>query len=455
MRHRLAAVILAAGLAASMVAAQAPATDAGAVFRVFLKNGRALPSYGESILVGDRVVFTLIVGAVDARRELQLISLPADSVDLDRTRAYVRSIRGAFYASTRGEVDYAAMRQEVQRALTELTAVTDPKQRLALAIAARDRLVEWAAGTYGYRAVEIAELTGLFDEVIAELRAAAGERQVALDLRMNPVQPSEPLLEAPDLSESIRLAVEAARVLDADEDRLAVLRTAEALVAGTPGASALQSLVATEIEAEQGATDAYARLATMVRTRAAEAKRKGDAAGVASAMEMLHARDAALGSRRPRVVRSLLAELEAMLASVHTYREALDRYTRVRGTLLAYERSVRPVMSGFDGLGPVFTAVRDVRHTAYARLERAGVRLKGFLEALDRVTPPGDLADVHATLVSAVRMADHACARRRLSAATQSQAIALEASSAAAGAMLLAAQAREQLVTRLYPPRIQ
>jgi hypothetical protein len=30
-----------------------------------------------------------------------------------------------------------------------------------------------------------------------------------------------------------------------------------------------------------------------------------------------------------------------------------------------------------------------------------------------------------------------------------------EASSAAAGAMLLAAQAREQLVARLYPPKIQ
>ena len=55
----------------------------------------------------------------------------------------------------------------------------------------------------------------------------------------------------------------------------------------------------------------------------------------------------------------LLAELEATLTRVRSYRAALDHYTAIRPRLLAYERAVRPVMSGFDGLVPVFTAVRD------------------------------------------------------------------------------------------------
>ena len=64
--------------------AQAPIPD-GAVFRVFLKDGRALPSYGESAVTGDRVVFTLIIGSTKEQTSLQLVSLPVSSVDVART----------------------------------------------------------------------------------------------------------------------------------------------------------------------------------------------------------------------------------------------------------------------------------------------------------------------------------------------------------------------------------
>src|SRR4030095_8790655 len=103
----------------------------------FLKSGSALPSYGESAVVGDRVVFTLIVGAADARSTVQLMSPPADRVDLPRTKRYADAMRARHYAATRGEVDYAAMTQEVQRTLAQLTSVQEPKKRLELAEQAR------------------------------------------------------------------------------------------------------------------------------------------------------------------------------------------------------------------------------------------------------------------------------------------------------------------------------
>ncbi|HEX5070015.1 MAG TPA: hypothetical protein VFV78_07335 [Vicinamibacterales bacterium] len=439
-----------------VAADQSPAVDAGAIFRVFLKNGTALASYGESAEAGDRVVFTLLVIGAGQQRTLQLTSLPANAVDLERTRRYADAIRLVHYTATRAELDYAAMTQEVQRSIAELTAVADPKKRLAMAEDARARLVAWSRSTYGYRAAEVQELKRLFDEVINDLRAAAGLGQFTLELSANTIPPAEALMAAPGAAESISLALAAADAADTEEDRAAILNAAAAAVAGDdPALADARASVTRALEMETRATAAYEQLASELRARAAAARKKADADALANVLSTLQARDAELGNRRPQVVRSLTSEIEAMLSSARSYRAALERYTAVRGTLLAYERTIRPTMSGFDGLVPVFTAIREIRYTAYERLERAGVRLKELIAHLETIRPPADLVDVQATLVSALRMADHACDRRRLSIALRSQVIAEEASSAAAGAMLLAGQAREQLVSRLYPPKIQ
>jgi hypothetical protein len=63
-------------------------------------------------------------------------------------------------------------------------------------------------------------LTNLFDEVINELRAAAGEKQFSLDLRVgqSDFEP-EPLLRPPTLRECIELALAAAMATDTADDR--------------------------------------------------------------------------------------------------------------------------------------------------------------------------------------------------------------------------------------------
>ena len=124
-RITLAALLV---LSAGISTVETQAIDAGAIFRVFLKTGQALPTYGESAIVGNRVVFTLLVGSAEARAAMQLMSLPAERVDLVRTRRYADAMRARHYAATRGEVDYAAMTQEVQRTLAQLTSVADPEE---------------------------------------------------------------------------------------------------------------------------------------------------------------------------------------------------------------------------------------------------------------------------------------------------------------------------------------
>jgi hypothetical protein len=430
--------------------------DNDAIFRVYLKSGQALPAYGESALVGERVVFTLLLGATSARTSLQLMSLPAASVDVDRTRRYANAIRAKHYAATRGELDYAAMSQEVQRTLGQLPAVQDPKKRLEMALDAKKRLMTWAEGTYGYRAADVRVLTNLFDEVISELRVAAGEKQFSLDLRVGQSDfDPEPLLPAPTLRECIELALAAAMATDTADDRLAVLTAAAAAAGDDPGTADLREHVRREIDAETNAAAAYESLLSGIRTQADAARRKGDVAGIEAAIASLAARDRELGARKAPMVAALTSELNAMLEATRTYRAKVDHYLQVRGSLLAYERRVRPAMSGFDGLLPVIVSLRDTRYTSYERLERTSARLAGLQASLAGVEPPEDLVDVHASLASAMQMAEHAVGRRKRGISTANAAYDTEASTAAAGAVMLAQLAREQLVARLYPPKIQ
>ena len=446
-------VVAAVFFAAISASAQAPIQD-GAVFRVFLKDGKGLPSYGESATTGDRVVFTLIIGGVREKPALQLVSLPASVIDIDRTSRYADAIRAAHYASTRGDLDYVAMTQEVQRAVTELGAVKDPLKRLELAQGARDRLITWARMTYGYRSTEVRELISLLDDVITQLEAATGKKSFALELRAN-THGQEPLLPVPDVAESVALAMAAATACDNDDERLAILRVAAKMAEALPPDSLVRLAATREFNAESTANTAYAALAAEIRAQAEAAKKKGDTAALAKMTETVQARDKALGGRRPQLVAGLLAELEAMVASTKTVNDTLVRYTRVRAHLLAYERSIRPVLSGLDGLRPILNAIRETRYTSYDRLVVASDRLKKYITVVATMQAPEELADVHATLGSALSMADHACAKRRLAVAIMSGPSAEQASSAAAGALLLFDQMRTQLVQRLYPPKVQ
>src|SRR5262249_28156061 len=160
------------------------------------KTGAALPSLGEAATVGDRLVFTLIVGDGGSDSEYQLMSLPLTSVDVDKTARYATSMHAAHYAATRGEADYQAVSEEVSRALDTLAHIDDPARRVALAEEAKRRLVTWSHENYDYRASDIQELAGLFDEVIAQLKASAGDTQFKVDLSSGPATTTyDPILK--------------------------------------------------------------------------------------------------------------------------------------------------------------------------------------------------------------------------------------------------------------------
>src|SRR5687768_2354897 len=74
-------------LAASVwLACAAPASaESVTLFRVFLNDGTAIVSYGEYARVGDRLVFSMPIGAVDANAagdpRLHVVNLPVSSIN--------------------------------------------------------------------------------------------------------------------------------------------------------------------------------------------------------------------------------------------------------------------------------------------------------------------------------------------------------------------------------------
>ena len=429
--------------------------DPGPTFRVFLTTGQALPIYGEAAILDDRVVFMLMVGDGSFRTRYQVMSLPVASVDVARTQQYSHAVRAIRYAATRGETDYTAMTAEVSRALDELVAVPDAKQRLSMAEEARRRLLAWSRDTYGYRADDVRELAALFDEVIAELRAAAGESRFTIDLVAGPPPaPAAPIQRLPTAAEAVDLAFAAAARSDVTTDRRAVLRAIAEMTADLAPDDALRREVEARLDAERQWDRAYAALEADVLARADAAVARGDVGAIDVLRGEAAERDRLFGSRRPEETRRLEREIDARLTRARARADQLAFYRTRRPVLLDYERRARFVFTTLDGASPSLTAIRETTGPGISWLDKVEANLKRIEPRLQALPAPAELSDVHSTLRSALGMALDACRRRRTVLATGDAALAREASAAAAGAMLLADHARRELLARLYPPRV-
>jgi hypothetical protein len=454
-------IVLAGLLAGFTPAMRAQSTDHGAVFRVFLKDGRNVASVGEHVVVGDRVVFTMAIGESGAPAETPFMSLPVTAVDLERTAAYANAVRRAYYAATKGEQDYQALSADVARTLDAITTTADRKQRLEMAVDARRRLLSWSQENYGYRASDVRELASQFDAVIGSLRAQAGE-PATLDLMSGDIgsRRVEPLLPPMGLRESIEAVLSVTAAADTGVDRETALRAALTVLAGSSlrNDEVLRTELTRQLDAELSADRAYAALSVNLLGRADAGLRAGNVKAVEALPAELATRDRALGSLRPADVQALADTLAAKIEATRAYRLALDHYALLRPTLLQYERDVRGTFAGLDGLAPILQAIRDMAGgPSYHYLDLADERLARMSDDLSRISVPDDLVvrQVHATLVSAVLMAREACVRHRRVLVAKNAQIEQEGSAAATAARMLVARARTDLIVRLYPPPIK
>lgn len=456
---RGAAAALALSLALFTAGAAAAQEVPASLFRVFLTDGRVLTSYGEWARLDDRVIFSMPTRRGDPAAELHLVTVPASQVDWERTERYATSLRAQAYAATRGEADFAQLGDEVARVLNTVATTRDPAERLARAESARRTLGAWPSTHFGYRAVEVREMLGMLDEVIIDLRAAAGTKGTLIDLVAPPsVLPDEPLLPEPTEAEIVEQLMTAAEVAATPAERTSLLQTLLGFLNRAAGllpaawADALRGRATGQLAEERRLDAAYAELRTTTLATATRSAARADVRGIEKLRSAVREADARLGHTRPGEVEGLLATLEEQLDSARAIQLARDQWDLRAPGMRKYRRAVTLSLRAITRSTPALEDVRSQAGPPAPRLPSIIDRWKRDGQRLDRITPPPDLQSVHALFRSAWEMAEQAFTLRLSAAAGNDVTRAQQASSAAAGALMLLARARADLDAALVRP---
>ncbi len=454
------AVLLAVALAVGVAAGPPPAPAADALlYRIFLRDGSTLVSYGDFARVSDRVVFSIPIGGLDEPSPtLHLVSISESSVDWERTDQYAEATRARHYAATQGEVDFDALSTEVARVLHDVATTKDPARRLALATDARRMLGTWPAAHHGYRASDVAQLTSLLDDAVGDLRVAAGLPRLDLTLvaTASPLPPVAPELPTPTLRESVEQAFKAASVADDPAERVSLL---QAIVAGLPApgkpaegrpstpawTTLLHARASAALQQELKTDRSYRDLVSRVVTSADERARRADVNGIEKLVTVVLKADDKLGRRRPQTTAALLATLDGRLDAARRLRLARDAWALRRDGLYDYQRRMRPSIDRLRRSSAGLEQIRQLSGPAPDALTPLAVRVNDAWRETRNIRPPAEAEAVHNMFVSAMQLAIRAASSRRLAITGADMNTAWEASAAAAGALLLFERALEDL----------
>src|SRR4051812_7651702 len=419
------------------------------LFRVFLTDGSTLVSYGEFARVADRVVLSMPLGGTAVAPRLQLLSIPATSVNWERTDAYAEAARAARFAATRGPDEYALLNQAVTGTLSDIANTPDRDRRMVMAMEARQNVTRWAAEHYAYRSTDVARLAGLFDEVMAELRAAGGRSSdFALVANITP-PPAIPLMSAPDLQESADQAFRVATLTADATERTSLLHAIADTLAGgsaeSEWATGLKARVTTALATEERLDRDYGLLAHDVVRAAERYARAGNVGGVQRLQQRALAEDERLGRQRPREMAALLASIDARLDTARRLRLAQDQWAARLEVLKEFEQQLAEPAAMLRASRTRLETIRQLDSTP----RRTLIWLEGQMSIVTRrladLKPPAGAENVHGLFTSAAQLASRAISARQQAVSTGEMPPAWEAASAAAGALMMIDRATEEL----------
>lgn len=431
----------------------------GEFLRIFLRDGSSLVSYGELARVEDRAVFSMPTSAASLDPQLHLVTLPSDRVDWDRTTRYAESARASRYLATRAEQDYAALSDAVAQALSDISRVQDAPGRLAIVERARKTLAEWPPAHYNYKQEEVRQMIGTLDEAIADLRAAAGLRRfdLAFVAAVETLEKREPLLPKPTPREAIEQTLMAASLTPSSVERVSLLMTAlgrldhDANVAGL-WASTTRTAVKGMIDTEVAVDRLYQNLTKRHLSVAEQRARVADVRGVQNLLGQIANDDQRLGHRRPESVAALVGAVQDQLDAARRLRLARDQWLLKSVDYKRYHAEVAPYIQRLQLLKPALEDIKALAGSTPTTLGQIQAASSQIVAAVAIVPAPEDLRAAHALLVSAAQLADSAARIRREAALSGDLARAWDASSAAAGALMLTTRAATDIQALLKPP---
>ena len=109
----------------------------------------------------------------------------------------------------------------------------------------------------------------------------------------------------------------------------------------------------------------------------------------------------------------------------------------------------------FAQLRPSLESIKALSGSTPATLTALQQTVSRILKIASTIAPPDELAPAHAMLISAVQLAGNAALIRRQAALAEDMARAWDASSAAAGALMLGAKARSDMQALLRLPQLR
>jgi hypothetical protein len=437
------------------------AGDAATLLRVFMRDGTSLVSYGEFAHVGDRVIFSMPMAA-SANPPLQLVNIPADRVNWERTNRYADSARAARYAATSAENDYAVLSNAVSRTLNDV-ALADPAKRLAIIEGARKTLAEWPASHFNYRASEVRQMLTLLDEAIADLRVSTGGTRFDLSevAVAEPPASSERLLPPPTPIESIEGLLTAAKMTGSATERQTLLDAAigrldsDAALLPHDWAAATRAKTQTALDAERRVDGSYRTLVRRL-TRLADARAQtADVNGVRRLIVSLRRNDVVLGQQRPEVVNAAIEAIESRLDAARRLRLARDRWAARLPALRDYRLSIATSLAIFRAIEGPLADIKELSGSTQATLRTVQREVARALRSMEQIMPPEEGLTAHGLLVSAAHLANNAARLRIEATASGDIGRAWDASSAAAGALMLSTKARMDIQSFLRPPQLQ
>jgi hypothetical protein len=453
------AVVAACLLSPAALASAQSASSRATLFRVFLNDGSTLVSYGEYARVADQVVLSMPLGGTPDAPTLQLLSIPASTVNWEQTDAYAEAARAARYAETRGPNDYALLSDAVSRALSDIAVTSDPDRKVAMALEARRNVTRWAAEHYAYRATDVAKLAGMFDDVIAEVREAAGGRNFDLTLIANlAAPPSVPLMNAPDFHETTESAFHAAQLTEDPAERTTLLRSITQSLAGRDDAewiAPLRARVASALAIEERIDKNYVEFTRGFIDAADRYARGANVRALQALQQRALVVDRRLGEARPRELASLLASLDARLDAARRLQLARDQWAARLEVLQEYERAMAAPAAMLRASRGRLEAIRQLESTPRQMLVWLAGQTANASRLLSGITPPPGGEKAHGLLTSAAQLAARAVSSRQLAVSTNEMQPAWEASSAAAGALMLLDRASEELQRLKRVPELQ
>ena len=445
---------------AAAQATTAQATAQATLFRVFLIDGTSIVAYGEFARVADQVVLSVPVGGTAQDPRLQAVTLAASRVDWEKTDRHTASTRYQRYVATRAEADYRQLTDEVAGVLSSIAQSTDRPKALATAEQARRMLIEWPRSHFGYRQQDVQEIVRVIDSAIARLQGGTPPPTFQVALFNAPEMTLEPLATMPRANEQLTQLLRIANGTRDVTERVALLQSAVALLA-TPGAisgteaARVRRTVEDQLQREASIDQRYLRVSKDLLDRASRSAAKADVRNVERVMDRIQKEDNRLGQQRPEVVQALTASVQAQLDNARRLRLLRDQWKSRQAIFREYQRAV-----GFDLVQlvkarPALESIKKLDGPEPDRLDSLNRILRGGSVRLDRLLVPEYLRNTHELVKGAWRFAETAAASRLKAVSSADIGTAWEASSAAAGALMMLSLAQKELRALTEPPKLQ